>query len=184
MNRACLHLPSWRAPTATQARELYGTNNHSIRWRMTRFHRTGEIEPGRDVPSQHAPPRSGSTFNPTGWNLATAAGAAPWRSIVSTCATTNLFRRTRDGTGWRACGRSHRGVCDVGRLHPRTRSRDRQPRRVAVEVTDGNHEPLMAAVLTVGFVPVARIKRRDKAIAYRQNLLKFRHSGRSTAGRR
>jgi hypothetical protein len=58
------------------------------------------------------------------------------------------------------------------------------PRRVAVEVTDGNHEPLMAAVLTVGFVPVARIKRRDKAIAYRQNLLRFRHSGRSTAGRR
>jgi hypothetical protein len=27
------------------------------------------------------------------------------------------------------------------------------PRRVAVEVVDGNHEPLMAAVLTVGFVP-------------------------------
>jgi hypothetical protein len=27
------------------------------------------------------------------------------------------------------------------------------PRRVAVEVADGNHEPLMAAVLTVGFVP-------------------------------
>ena len=28
------------------------------------------------------------------------------------------------------------------------------PRRVAVEVTDGNHEPLVAAVLTVGFVPL------------------------------
>jgi hypothetical protein len=27
------------------------------------------------------------------------------------------------------------------------------PRRVAVEVADGNHEPLMAAVLIVGFVP-------------------------------
>jgi hypothetical protein len=26
-------------------------------------------------------------------------------------------------------------------------------RRVAVEVTDGNHKPLMAAVLIVGFVP-------------------------------
>ena len=27
------------------------------------------------------------------------------------------------------------------------------PRRVAVEVADGNHHPLMAAVLTVGFAP-------------------------------
>jgi hypothetical protein len=27
------------------------------------------------------------------------------------------------------------------------------PRRVAVEVTDGNHKPLMAAVVTVEFVP-------------------------------
>jgi hypothetical protein len=55
------------------------------------------------------------------------------------------------------------------------------PRRVAVEVTDGNHEPLMAAVLTVGFVPVARLRRRDKAIVHRAKpSLKFRHSGRST----
>lgn len=31
-----------------------------------------------------------------------------------------------------------------------------RPRQVAVEVADGNHQPLMAAVLTVGFVPAQR----------------------------
>jgi hypothetical protein len=168
MNRACLHHPSWRPNCHPGSRIVRNQQSfHALADAPFSTGRVNRARAGRSPRSTHLHVRARLSIQRDGTSRQQQVlhhGAllfrhARRRPIPS--------RRTRDGTGWRlAAARIVAFATLADYIQGRVPETD-SPRRVAVEVTDGNHAPLMAAVLTVGFVPVARLKRRDEAMAYR-----------------